>query len=414
MLTSLAYAAAGAILLVLSLRTHAQLRTALARMRQPPPRLARYPSVTVIRPIRGIDVEARDNLAAAFATGYPGAVETLFVLDDASDPALPLVHEAIATARRAGHREPARVLFAGSPPPGRTGKLNAMIAGLAAAHGELVAFADSDTRPGPGALRVLVETLLSDPRAGSAFAPVYVPGPRFTAGDVGYALMLNALYGPSASLAAAGNGGALPFIMGQYMIFRREALHAIGGLESASGQLVDDMHLGGEVARAGYKNLMTSCPVPIIEHGMGLGEFARTYRRWIIFSRSGLPSWSFKWPAWVRGLEFWGATLLTLLAIATGHGVGALVPLAAAVVSSLSLVDLHEAAGGRRLAPRHVWVPAAMLLTVPLVYVSTLLHRGVRWRGRTYALDQKARLEARPGRGAAPSRTPLSGEPARP
>ncbi len=37
--------------------------------------------------------------------------------------------------------------------------------------GELVAFADSDIRPGPDALRILVETLLSSPEAGSAFAP---------------------------------------------------------------------------------------------------------------------------------------------------------------------------------------------------------------------------------------------------
>ena len=46
----------------------------------------RYPSVTVIRPVRGKDVGAADNFRAALDTGYPGDVETLFIFDDDKDP----------------------------------------------------------------------------------------------------------------------------------------------------------------------------------------------------------------------------------------------------------------------------------------------------------------------------------------
>ena len=48
------------------------------------------------------------------------------------------------------------MLLAGKPPPGRTGKLNAMMLGEARAQGELIAFSDSDTRPGPHLVRVLI------------------------------------------------------------------------------------------------------------------------------------------------------------------------------------------------------------------------------------------------------------------
>jgi len=172
-----------------------------------PPR-ASYPSLTVIRPIKGRDAGIANNLEAALDHGYPGAVETLFVFDDRREPALPLVEAVLSK----GDHSAGRVVFAGPPPANRTGKLNAMIAGLRQAQGELVVFADSDIRPDRQALRELVDTLLDDPQAGAAFAPVVATRPARTFGDVGYGLLLNGLYGPAAAAAAARRQGTLPFI----------------------------------------------------------------------------------------------------------------------------------------------------------------------------------------------------------
>jgi len=74
-----------------------------------------YPSLTVIRPIRGLDVGALDNLRAALDTGYPGGVETLFVLDDDQEPALPLIRQALAEAKGEGRPVDARVLPLAGP-----------------------------------------------------------------------------------------------------------------------------------------------------------------------------------------------------------------------------------------------------------------------------------------------------------
>ena len=129
-LTSSLLPIAGAALALEVLRAHRQLGRNLdpsVRTREP----VRYPSLTVIRPIRGLDVEANENIRAALDTGYPGACETLFVLDDEQEPALALIQQAMREARAAGRSVDARVLFAGRPPAGRTGKLNAMIVGLA-------------------------------------------------------------------------------------------------------------------------------------------------------------------------------------------------------------------------------------------------------------------------------------------
>ncbi|HZX42672.1 MAG TPA: glycosyltransferase [Myxococcaceae bacterium] len=140
--------------LLLLVEGHLRLRRVLARRPAAPPFPATAPSITVIRPVKGLDTGAEDNIRAFLGMEYPGRLELLFVVDSAEDPAYPVIQRLIAehptTARRV------EVLFSGSPPPRRTGKLNAMLVGVAAASGELLAFNDSDSRPSKELLGRLV------------------------------------------------------------------------------------------------------------------------------------------------------------------------------------------------------------------------------------------------------------------
>src|SRR5262252_5459321 len=183
----------GFVLLVGIFYGHRQLARGLSRADVPAARPATYPSVTLIRPMRGLDVGARENILALLDTVYPGPLEILFVFDNESDPGFPLVRELIQQHPR---QAPGRIeiLMAGTPPPGRTGKLNAMLLGAREAKGELLAFGDSDTRPEPRLLQQLVEALLADPRAGSSFAPIVAAADAPTPGDIGYGLLVNAWY----------------------------------------------------------------------------------------------------------------------------------------------------------------------------------------------------------------------------
>jgi ceramide glucosyltransferase len=361
-----------------------------AVMPPPPtrPRPFSYPSLTVIRPIRGVDVDAETNLTALLDAEYPGDLEILFVLDDRTDPAWPVVSAAVARHPTSARVE---VLTAGAPPPGRTGKLNAMILGVARARGELVAFSDSDTRPGRDLLRILVETLLAIPSAGDAFAPVVVSDPAQRAGDVGYALLQNAWYAPAVARASRPIGD-LPFIMGQIMVFRREALEAIGGLACAEGQLVDDMYIGTCVARAGYRNIMVGKQLPISTGGMSFAEFIHVFRRWLLFSRNGLPL-GFTLPHWLRGIEFWGALVLMVLALDRGDWPAIVLAALALAISVISQVWLNRRFGGAQIALRYLWVPLALPLVGPLVTLTALLYHHVDWRGRDYSLGTQAKLD---------------------
>ncbi len=387
---TLCFVAAGALLILVS--DFLRFRPAPKKTRPLPRSAASYPSVSIIRPVRGLDVGAEANLIAALDLEYPGEVETLLVFDDASDPAYPVL-ERIARERRALKHEKVRLLVAGPPPANRTGKLNAMMVGLAAARGELIAFNDSDTRPQKSLLRALVDSLLATPGAADAFAPALVAEAPRTAGDVGYAMMMNAWYGPAALRFAQRNNG-LPFIMGQFMVWRREALDAIGGLGSVEGQLVDDMALGRCAAAVGYRNILIDEPLHIFTGGMGPREFWHLAGRWLVFSRNGLP-WRFVWEQSLRGVTIWTAIICLIAAIFTSSPLALALSAAALVVASAGQFDFHTRFGGAPIPRRYFWVPVGLVVLTPFVLLVSVVRRRVDWRGRSYALALKADLTGR-------------------
>ncbi|MEZ6244368.1 MAG: glycosyltransferase family 2 protein, partial [Phycisphaerales bacterium] len=282
------------VLLVDMVFSHFWLRGGINR--PPPTRVTpeRWPSVSVVRPVKGADAGQVENFRAALESDYAGEVETIFIFDGEDDPGYANAARVVEEHVASGRRGTARVMTAGEPPERRTGKLHAMIVGGEAARGELLAFGDSDTRPTPGLLTDLVATLLADEKTGCTFAPAIVTSELRTAGDVGYATLLNSMYG-SAAARAAGRSGRLSFIMGQVMVFRREALEDVGGVACAEGQLVDDMAIGRCLHAAGWRNVMVKTVLPIIIDRVAMGEFLKLYRKWMLFGRNGL-SRGFTWP----------------------------------------------------------------------------------------------------------------------
>jgi ceramide glucosyltransferase len=362
----------------------------IAEARRERGRLAQFPSISVIRPVRGADVGAKENYAAALDNGYPGEIETIFVFDEADDPGFPIAEQVIAEHLARGGHGSAEIIFAGAPPRGVTGKLHAMIVGEERARHELIAFGDSDTRPDHEVLRATVETLLTTPQAGCAFAPVVANEPARRAGDVGYATMLNMWYGAAVATTSRRTGD-LPFIMGQLMVFTRQCLRAIGGVACARGELVDDMAIGRCVAKKGWRNIMAPHPLHIATGDMSYGEFLKLSRRWMLFGRNGLP-FEFTKPMWLRGVEFWVAAATLALALTTHHWLAALAPAAALAVFEVSMLTINKQFGGAKVGWKHLWVPFALPVVAPAQLAYGMIDKRVDWRGRAYDLDAHARL----------------------
>jgi hypothetical protein len=153
------------------------------------------------------------------------------------------------------------------------------------------------------------------------------------------------------------------------------------------------MYLGQELYAHGWHNVMSQRPIRVVEGALGFADFMRLMRRWLLFSRSGLPA-SFKRPPWLRGIAI--AVAVTALIGAVGHGWIGIAILAVATIAfaCASDVSLHRQFGGAVIPLKWSWLTLVVPLVGPWALASLAVDHRVAWRGRDYALDGGAHLRS--------------------
>ncbi len=171
--------------------------------------------------------------------GDADLLEVLVVDDGSTDGTAAIAHAAGA-----------RVIEAGEPPPGWTGKPWALQRGLEAARGEIVVSLDADVRPEAGLARALGRALED--------ADWVSAGARFlcetTAERLLHPAMLTTLvyrFGPPDALAAPRPARLL--VNGQCTAVRRGDLLAAGGYRHAAAHMTDDAAQARALARLGWR-----------------------------------------------------------------------------------------------------------------------------------------------------------------
>src|SRR5579864_6317989 len=125
------------------------------------------PPVSNLKPIRGLDPDAYENLASFCRQDYP-EYEILFCLGDADDPTLPVIEKLMADFPERN----IRVLF-GSGRSATNDKVAKLARLVSEAQHEIVVISDSDVRVEPDYLRTVVAPL-GNPEIG-AVTCFYVP-----------------------------------------------------------------------------------------------------------------------------------------------------------------------------------------------------------------------------------------------
>jgi hopene-associated glycosyltransferase HpnB len=219
------------------------------RLPADPPEPDYWPRVGVIVPARDEAAVLPETLPTLLAQDYPGDLAVWLVDDGSTDGTG-------ALARTLANRDGAclTVLTAAPPPPGWTGKLNAVQRGVESASAAGVKFlllTDADIAHHPWSVRRLVATALEDDRdlvslmallrAQTGWERVLVPA---------FVYFFAQLYPfprvtrPGSRTAAAAGGCVLVC---------RTALERAGGIARVRGNLIDDVALGRLLKRSGAR-----------------------------------------------------------------------------------------------------------------------------------------------------------------
>ena len=206
----------------------------------PPP--LQLPMVSILIPARNEEKNIADCVQSLLAQNYP-FFEVLVLDDQSSDGTAEILQKLAAS-------QPKLHVLNGKPLPEHVVGKNWACSQLALqASGELFLFTDADTRHHPEMLRAAVTALIgeqADLLTGYPRQLVHTWGERLLVPFFSWVLFsfIPLVLGYRLQLPALANA------VGQLMLFRRAAYLTIGGHESVSTSVVDDMSLARQIKSA--------------------------------------------------------------------------------------------------------------------------------------------------------------------
>jgi ceramide glucosyltransferase len=241
------------------------------------------PSVTVLKPVHGMEPRLEENLESFFLQDYPN-FEIVFGTRSEEDPALQVVDR----LRRRYPSVPVRVIFSGQPtwPNAKVFSLNKMIASSSTDH---FVISDSDILVKPDFLRNVISPLLE--RQNGLVTCLYEGVPAEDFWSRLEALGMSVEF-PSGVMVADMMEG-MQFALGAVMAVRRDALDKIGGIGATAEYYSDDFVLGNLVAKAGYSVVLSHHHVGHVLTTQTFAQTFKTQRRWMQSTRYSRPAGHF-------------------------------------------------------------------------------------------------------------------------
>ena len=314
------------------------------------------------------------------------AIETIpldiIAIDDRSTDSTGAVMDRLAAEPRPPHSPILRVIHVADLPPGWLGKPHAMALAARQTSAPWLLFTDADILFSPDSLL----RALNFARAENADHLVVFPTPILK--GFGERMMI-------AIFQIFGFLGARPWRVpdphsrdsigvGAFNLIRADVYRAIGGFESLRMEVVEDLRLGVEVKRAGYRQRVALGPGLVrLRWVEGTRHFIRNLTKnfFAVFRFRALPAL---------------AACATLIVICLGPFAALAGPLSFRIPAAVFLVMLFMLYRSLR---RFNAIPAAYFLTFPLAallltfallrsVLVTLLRGGIRWRGTFYPLSE--------------------------
>lgn len=331
------------------------------RQEMPP----RYPPITLLRPVCGLDQFDAETLASSFLLDYP-QYEIVFCAARNDDPAVVLVRKLIAE-----HPDVPARLLTGEDRISRNPKLNNLAKGWHAARHAHICMADSNLLLPPDYLRGVVAAW--DDRTGLVSSPPVGIRPEGMAARLECAF----LNGNQARIQLAADTLGLGFAQGKTLFWQRDLLERAGGLAALSRNMAEDVAATKAVRGLGLKVRLP--PLPFFQP-IGRRRLAEVWARqlrWSVVRRDGFPALFLLEP--LNGAAVPTSALIAGLLLAGSSPFWLLPWLFIWYGAEVALARVN---GWPAAVPDLVALPLRDLL-IPAVWLATLRQNGFEWRGTT-------------------------------
>lgn len=344
------------------------------------------PSVSLLKPVRGLDREAYENFLSFCRQDYPD-YEILFAVSEADDPVIPVIQRLVREFPRRSIR-----LLIGAEDLGTSSKVCKLCRLVREARHDLLIVSDSDVRVGRGYLRA-VAAAFRDPQVGAVTALFR----GIEENQLGSALdCVGASSEFCAGVLVARQLEGLKFTLGATMATTRQRLAEIGGFEALVSHHSDDFELGKRIAARGYRVELIPAPVWMVYPPQTVREYLHHELRWSIglrhIRRKGHAGLVF-----THGLPW--SLAAAALAPTTGVAAGYL---AGYVLLRLLMAWTVGVWGlGDPVLRRKLWLVPLRDAFAFLIWLASFASNRVTWRGLEFTI-REGRLvpvASRPGRG---------------
>ena len=329
-------------------------------------------SISILKPLAGLDPGLESNLRTCFEQDYP-SFEILFAVRDADDPAVAIVEKLRAEYAHV----PTRLLITGEPPYPNA-KVFSLDAMMAAAANDLIVMSDSDIRIDRDLLRT-VAAEFQDPALSIATCPYRaVAGPGFWSRIEATGMNTDFLAGILVARLLEG----MQFAVGPTIAARRRALTSIGGFNRFKDYLAEDFVMGKFAAEAGQGVILSSA---VVEHHIGDADFlpnAEHRLRWARSTRRSRP-WGYTGQFFTMPLP----PAIALVLVEPGYW-----PLALAAIAIRFAAAYIVSARVLRVQLNWFLVPLEDLAVFGF-WIAGFFGNTILWRGRRYLLHSDGRFE---------------------
>jgi ceramide glucosyltransferase len=354
------------------------------------PDAAFTPPVSILKPIRGLDKDAYENLASFCRLDYP-EYEIVCCVDPDDQAVLGVV----AKLMRNFPKNNIRILY-GSGRMATNDKVAKLVRLVNDAAYEYVVISDSDVRVRPDYIRQVIAPL-QDPKVGATTC-MYVPTDVTTLTDRLQTMgMMSDFY---AGVLVDWQLEGIKFALGPTIATTRTRLSGFGGYERLENGPADDLLVGRLIAEQGYEVALLRYAIETVCDYGSFRELLYKRLRWVVVMRH-MRSWGH------LGLFFTQGLPLALIAVAI-HPTRT-IGLAYLAIYFVLRCAMAWMIGIRGLGQRFLWRDLPLIpvwdAIAAAIWLTSFGRSSIRWRGADYYIRQGCLVPVVPAaRVAAPVR----------